>query len=329
MKKEVYGMEFKYVALFVLLLFPIAAAIGPQGPVGAGGKAMAGLESRWAIARGQMLNGSMDNAVCKAGYMAKAIDAVMENVNGTDGLMNLADKLDNDVAALQNYANDGNILGFRAYMHNTFTPHMAAAKSSINDAWANATLAERLRLSAEFRSLQTEYLACNGPSLGRFGDAKADAYDVALERARARAGALSAKGVDVSGIESLIDEAREQVVDPLNDGLDSADNGTAMRGAIGGYCLMNGCPNGLNFHFWAKFEAEKLDSILASISDDARAAGLSDDVDSAQADIDSARNSIDDIGSGTYSSGIGKEVMDSLREASRKITAIYHNLRSG
>lgn len=324
-------MELKYLVLFALLFVPLSAAIGGPGGMGQGGmngNGPGGMNAEWAQAKAEMLDGSIDNVICKTGFMAGVLESVMENVNGTEGLQDEIDTLESDVDALQGYADSGDGYNYRLYLHESFAPHMVQAKDAIKDAGKGATVQARLQMRTDYDSLHDEYKSCNDESLERFANAKVNAYDVALEKAQERADNLSAKGVDTSAIDSLIEDAQEQVVDPLKDALDAAENGSDVKDAIGQYCLFNGCKNGLNFHFWLKFEAEKLDAVLASISDDAEAAGLSGEVDSAQADIDSARGSIDEIEDGRYDSGAGKAVIDSLHDAAQAIKDILHELRS-
>jgi hypothetical protein len=323
-------MELKYAMLFALLLVPMVSAIGGfNGAAGASGGHGSG-SSRMGMdeIKGELLTSSMDNVICKADFMNGVLESMMENVNGTENLQDDLDALETDVETLQGYSGSGDANGYRLYLRDSFAPHMRAARENIMSArhGVGGSVGEQLRI--EYDSYKSEYHACNDESMGRFSEAKVNAYEAALERAQERADNMSAKGIDASGLDSLIRDAWEQVVDPLQDALDEAENGTGAKDAIHQYCLFNGCKEGLNFHFWVKFEAEKLDSVLASISDEAAEAGLSDDVDSAQADIDSASDALEDAGTAQYTDGAGQGILDDLHSAAQKIKAILHELRS-
>ncbi len=323
-------MDLKYAMLFALLLVPLASAIGGNPAAGGAfgvqgnGSPRAGMGEL----KEELLDSSMDNVVCKADFMVAVLESVMENVNGTESLQDDVDALEDDVAALEAYSDSGDGLNFRQYLHGSFAPHMRTARLNIMSARMGAGSAARQQMRADYESFRADYESCNLESLQRFSQAKLDSYEAVLERAQERADNLSAKGVDTGGLDSLIDDAREQIVEPLEDALSDAQNGTDIRDALGEYCLFNGCKEGTNFHFWLKFEAEKLDSLLAFISPDAEEAGLSDDVAEAQSHIDSAKDALDEVGASQYADGVEKDIIDDLREAAQAIKEILRELRS-
>ncbi|MFH0884537.1 MAG: hypothetical protein V1861_02405 [Candidatus Micrarchaeota archaeon] len=306
-------MEYKYALLFALLLVPFASAIE-------------GLD----VEREAALNAAMDNVECKTDFMVGVIDSMVENIEGVDYLNDHVDVLNTDEAQLQEYADEGDGQSFKDYVRDSYAPHMREAKDDIHDARLEANITPEIKaeLRDDYNSLGADYEACNLDSLERFAEAKLNGYEEVLELAEDKVANLSGKGVDTSSLTALIEDAREEIVDPLSEALENADNSTEVHDAIAQYCLFNGCPNGTNFHFAAKFEAEKLESILEFIADDAEAAGLGDDVDSAQEDIDAAQAVIDEAGTSQYTEEQGEDLKDYLLSAADTIMEIISTLRA-
>ncbi|MEW6036339.1 MAG: hypothetical protein AB1529_07025 [Candidatus Micrarchaeota archaeon] len=304
-------MEYKH-AIFALLLVSLSSAALNLSEV-----RMDGLEA------------AMDNVECKTDFMVGVIESVMENTG--EDLQDDINMLEADTDTLQGYADAGDVAAFRSYVHGTYAPDMRETRLDVLEARRGALMnaSAREAMREDYDELHGTYVSCNLDSLRRFGNARLQGYEQVLERAQEKADDLSGKGVDTSGLDSLIAEAKEEVTEPLSEALDEAQNGTDVREAIMAYCLFNGCKDGTNFHFAVKFEAEKLGSILEFIADDAEAAGLGDDVDSAQADIDAAEATIEAAGTSQYPEGEGKQILDDLKDAARTIKEIVSALRSG
>jgi hypothetical protein len=306
-------METRYVML-ALLLAPMVFAEGPFFDI-----------------RGQGLDAAMDNVVCKTDFMTGVLESIMDHVDGTEGLQTHVDALEADVEELQSLADANDVRGFRMYLHESYVPDMKAAREAIvlERGEHEITPGTRAALKSDFDELHSEYESCNSESMERFANAKIDAYEKALELAENQASELSAKGVETSGLSSLIEEAQEEIVEPLQAEVDAADTGPEIRAALAKYCLFDGCPTGTNFNFAAKFGHEKLQSILDYVEDEADAAGLGDDVDEAQADLDEAKSILDSVGDGSYSESQGRELWNALHDAAAKIREIVSSLRSG
>ena len=306
-------MDLRYVMLFALLLVPMATA-----------------EGRFAYERGKWLDARMDNVVCKTNYMTGIIDYLMEIVGDTDDLAEHKVVLAQDVETLQEYADELNMAAFRAYLSDSYTPHLLEARQAAAEVRNNANLStdQLEELRSDYEELRTEYQSCSSDSLARMASAKIAGYKTALEVAQVKVANLSARGVNTSSLSELIADARSEIVSPLQDAIDAAENASELRSALREYCLSDGCPDGANFHFAAKFETEKLNSILAFIKTDAEAASLGDEVESAQADIDAAKDILDSIGTSNYLDGQAEELRGNLASAATTIKEIFSSLRS-
>ncbi|HSB46584.1 MAG TPA: hypothetical protein VLD37_01115 [Candidatus Bilamarchaeum sp.] len=304
-------METKYVML--LLLVPFAFSQGPFYDI-----------------KGDGLDAAMDNVICKTDFMTGVMGSIMDHADNTN-LQDSVDKLNGDLDSLQDLADAGDAAGFRAFIIGTYMPDMREGVQAILSERGrhNVTLETRLELKSEYDSMRSEYDTCNFESMKRFANAKADAYDKALELAGEQASDLSGKGVSTEGLSSLISDAKDEIVDPLHSAIDSADTPAEVRSALLNYCLFDGCPGGKNFHFAAKFGGEKLQSILDYVSDGARAAGLGDKVDEAQDSLDDANSILGSVGDEQYSASQGENLWNDLKDAAAKLREIVTSLRSG
>ncbi|MEW6748933.1 MAG: hypothetical protein AB1295_04465 [Candidatus Micrarchaeota archaeon] len=307
-------MEGKYVVLFALFLVPSVFALGPQAE----------------DIQAERLVAAMDNVECKAQFMVGTLESMMEHVDGAGYLQDDIDTINDDVETLQDYVDDGDNAAFWQYSWGGFTTHMREAKQNLAQArmGGNYSIGVMKELRDDYDILKAQYEACNFESAKRFGQGKVDAYELVLETADDKIERLEEKGIETSGLSQLVGEARSEVIDPLQDALDDAETHAEVREALRGYCLFNGCPEGSNFHFAARFEIEKVDSILDAISSDAVEAGLGDEVETAEGHIGDAQDVLDAVGSEQYSGSQHEDMWDSIRSAADAVKDILSALRS-
>jgi len=337
-------MDWKFAMLFVLLLVMPAFAVGhnDSGPNGLGpqGGMQDGQQNGpkegpqgghpAKEVRAERMGGAMDNAICKAGFTIGVLESMMDKVEGVDYLQDDVDTLNDDVDALQGYVDSEDDEGFWAYVKDTYSKHMKDAQQNVQKARREANISNETReaLRDDYKSMKGDYQSCNLESSKRFGQAKLDAYETILSNAEEKIGRLSEKGIDTAGLTQLVEDARSEIVEPLSEALEGSENHTEVKDALKSYCMFNGCPDGTNFHFAARFEVEKLASILEALSGNATEAGLGDDVQSAEDDLESAESELDDLGSEDYSEGQQESVWEHVRSAADKTKDILSKLRS-
>jgi len=308
-------METRYM-LFILLMAPLISA-APEG---------------FDEERGAAMDAALGNVICNNGFTIGQMEYLMSIADGYDSLQDNIDALEADEEALSELAEERDPEGFRDYMLNERAENALDARQAYVAArmeiWPTLTFEQRQELRSEYSTLLDEYQTCHYEALEGFANAKIEGYESALELASERMSNLSEKGVDTSELESLIDEAQDSVISPLKDEVASAEDGPKMREAIASYCLFDGCPNGENFHFAAKFETTKLGSVLDAMEEDAIEAGLGDEVEEASAHLGDAQESLDGVGTGRYPSGEGEEVWESIKDAADIIRDILGELRS-
>lgn len=318
-------MDWKYAMLFALLLVPFVSA-APQG-YGPGVQVGQGPGIAGKYMNGEGLASAMDVVVCRTDFTVGVLDSMIDRVPGASGLGDSVDELEEDTAQLQQYADAGDVDGFKTYLRGTYESHLRDAKQEVLEARRTANLSSdtRAELRADYDALRAEYDGCNFNGLKRAAQAKIDGYGRFLDRAEEKTNNLAGKGVETGGLLSLISDARSQIVAPLQSAVDAADNASEVKDAFGQYCLFNGCPDGTNFHFAAKFEIEKLDGILAVVGENATAAGLGADVDGIQADLDSAEAGLVSAGTDQFND---KQVWNGIRAASDGLRDLMAALRA-
>ncbi len=297
-------MEIKYVMLFALLL---AVPFVSAAPI-----------------KDNRLAGALDNAGCRAEFTMEVLESTA-NHSGNNLSANAA-KLQDDISAFKGFAEAGDVEAFREHLKD-FNAHMNDARKAILQARMKGPAMGGVKgpamgaLKKDYDKFKENYNKCNLDSLKKFSYGKVATYDNYLDRAEERVSQLSAKGVETSDLTALIAEARSTIVAPLKDALQVSETPDEIHSALKQYCLFNGCKDGLNFHFAAKFEAEKLDKILELVKDKANEAGLSDKVTSAQDSIIMAKSHVGDESAWTNLKSAGeiiKQILSTLRSENEK-----------
>jgi hypothetical protein len=306
-------MDYKNVVL-ALLLVPMAAATP-------------GLFDE---PKEQGLEAAMENVQCRVQFTIAVMESQMELL-GDDDLQDDVDALEEDLEELQDLADSGDARGFSIYLRETHSGNMQDARQNALQQrnQGSMTMQVRKELRDAYSEAREDFDRCNNESLANFGEAKLEGYKTIVERLEERADNLSAKGLDTSGLEELIDDVEEQVIEPLEDALDDADTAEEVREALGDYCMFNGCKGGLNFHMAAKWHIEKLDQILELVEDDSEDAGLGDEWDTAKDYVSDADSALDSVGDGQYGGSEHDDVWDNIESASDELKDIISALRSG
>ncbi len=304
-----------------LLLLPLALLL------------MVPLASAASAKNGGYITAAYDNVKCLTDFEDSVIGSITGAVPQASGLSASADKLTSDTSTLQGYAAGGDAEGFRSFLRGTYEPDVTAANQAIRDArksyrdW-NVSASTRASLKASFNESQATLSSCRAASLGEAGQARVKGYQDTLAEYGAKADNLSAKGIDASGMRDAISSAQSTIVAPLQAALASATTPQEMRAALGGYCLANGCANGTNDHFYAKFDGAKLQAILDYVKPNATAAGLGAQVSQAQSDIDAAQAALNSVGTFKYDPSNEKAVWDGLKDAATQMKSILKGMRA-
>jgi|GEM_PF-2016153 len=279
-----------------------------------------------------MLTALYKNAQCRVEFTNGVIDSIIEKVPEAAYLSSYQDMLNDDLAQLYNLAQAGDREAFKDYLKEKFEPDFHSTKEAIRDARRNFTTwgvtpADRRGMLDYYKSLNETYGRCRFDAMKEVAEERLNWMNAALERASERSRNLSARGVNTTELDAVIDGARSAVVEPLEIRMGSATTALEIREALGAYCLDNSCPNGLNYHFFAKSEIARLNGILGYIKEDAIGAGLGSDVETAQGYLDSASAKVQETGNSQYAEGVGESVWNNIRSAAESIKDIFNKLR--
>lgn len=280
-----------------------------------------------------MLLAVHDNAKCRVDFTSDLIDSMVEESPEEENLTEYQDTLNEDLDELYDLAEEGDREGFKEYMRNTFEPNFRDAKQAMRESRDRIREGEEQgqgkmwRLRNEYLEHLEDYEGCHYESMKGIAEERVNWMNAVLEHWSERADDLADKGVDTSEMEDVIEDAEETIVDAFEDEVESATTGYGVRKALGGYCLGNGCPNGVNHHFYAKAEIAKLGGILDYLEEDAEEAGLGNMVGEAQGYLDSADGGVQDTGQNQYGQGVSETVWDNIRSAAETLRDIFSELR--
>ena len=160
------------------------------------------------------------------------------------------------------------------------------------------------------------------------GQKKLDHDQHWMARAQSHINNLSARGVDTSRMQAVIDEANSVVVAPMQAALASHDV-NAIRAAL--MLSMGNASRNSNWttgHYYAKFVVELDQAILNSIGPKAYEKGLGSLIPPIQASIDSASYQLVVVGFTHYAPGQAESIWNDIHSASGGLRDLIGQLRN-
>lgn len=285
-----------------------------------------------------MLNSALTDMRCKATLETDSMNAIIALFPFLSSSLNpRIEDMQSDVSQLSQYASQGDARNYSVYVQETFTQHLkqnaAAIRAGLDSLKSNETGMSKNETKESLRSLNSTLQSLKDAQESCF-DMKKHAtlvlnyYNNTLNLYQLRAQNLTDRGINASNLLDLVGSARSQIVTPLQDEIDRADNASEVRAALGHYCLYDGCMNGTNFHMAAKFETMRVTDLLAVMSQKATEAGLSSDVAAVQASLNAASTGIDSWGAEDVSPDQLKAVWIDIRSAAKGLHDIFIALNS-
>ncbi len=166
--------------------------------------------------------------------------------------------------------------------------------------------------------------AANGSRINdayvKIGDQRLTDYNNLLSKGDTQIATLSSKGFDVSGLQSVENGARSNVVAPLQAAVNTGD-GTTIKAQLKSTCLDNGMP--YSYHYSAKINLERLTTVnnkLMTMVTNSTVQGQLSDV---SAKLSKVRSQLDAIGTSPYTGSQKDDVWNGLKSAAQEMkTAI-------
>lgn len=253
---RVYALAIVMVIALVVGLVGAYAANGPNGSNGANNAPLKSAE----------LGAANSQVACRANFTIGVIQS-LQGVSSTPDLSSQVSNLQNDLTHLNTLQQGGNLAAFRAYVQGTFDVHLKDARLAVaqwrTDNRGNLTDSQKNSIATTYSTLKTSFDSCTQDTLKQLGDERVQDFTDEVSRLQNVAENLSSRGVDVSGINTVLQDAQTQIITPLQNAVSSAQTTSDLQNAVKGYCLYNGCTNGTDYHLEARFEIAKINSVVS------------------------------------------------------------------
>ncbi len=281
---------------------------------------------------GEHLAAAFDDIKCKADYTVGLLNAVNPTQYSQQTVA-----LQQDLTQLQGYVDKKDVDGFRSYVKDTFDKHLKDTREALKLARQTARASYRSgnqsnvtstmdQMKSDREKLKATFDACHNDAVKKYASVKVTAYNAILDNYNRKVTELGSKGIDTSGLTTILKDAKSQIVDPLQAALEKASTAKDVHSALQKYCLFDSCKDGMNFHLAAKFELEKLSAILKFLK--AKPNAPSDKVTAAQKALDTAKATLAKIGTARYAPGQAQQVWSQIEAAAKAIKELRSSVRS-
>gem|GEM_PF-5137954 len=259
---------------------------------------------------------NVDPITCKIDFTIAVLGAYERNINNTNFSL-LISNLTKDKNMLIEQATTGNASKIREFVKNNVDTDLKSARIGVDShrslKHGGLKKEQKQALKDEYKKVHDIFKTCQQNGMKNLGEKRVEAYTKILEQHTALTDKFEAKGLNASGMRKVISDANAQVIVPLKDAIAKANSSDELHSTIKKYCLFNGCKNGVNFHFAAKFEIERLSATLAHIK--SKEINISDEqVMKVQNMINSMKGLIVDTGTAQYAED-GKMIRGNIRGA--------------
>lgn len=265
-----------------------------------------------------LLNASVAEINCKTNLTVTFLNNVATSYpNTTNSISPLITSIKEDNAQLQSYAQSGNMSSFRSYVSGTYDPEISAINTEARkDIRGNVSGTTVHSLKVQFNATRSTYQQCALPALKEFGNDKVAAYKAEIAGYAQTVSALSSNGVQTSALNQTISNANSTIIIPLQNAINSATNVSQLESAINGYCLFDGCRNGIDYHLAANFATEKITAIINKAETMNLTANQTSALSSAKADIAISTSTLQTVGTSRYKDGQNTTIWSNIRNAS-------------
>ncbi len=278
-------------------------------------------------AKGENFNSEYAHAQCKADFTVGVINSLIKNLQGVS-LSQYSDTLKQDIEKIKEAANSEDKEKFRDLVK-TFDSDLKEANKAIRDARKTGNISNETKaaLKTAYEELHRTYNGCSFEALKKVANKKVEQYEKKLAKLEENANNFAKKGLEISGMLKVIQDAKEQIIVPLQTAINAATDAKSVRAAFKKYCLYDGCKDGVNFHLAVKFEMAKLEALIGKARQENLTADAQAKLDKAQAGLDAAKLLLANIGTAEYRGENGKEVAEKLREVAKDIQEAYKSIR--
>jgi len=287
-----------------------------------------------------ILNGviAQDDSVSLPGKAADSfkckIDFTIANINSLSlvgaNLSSFSTALEADNIQLETLAASGNISAFREFVKNTLEPNFKKTREAVNqwrkDNYKNLTKEQKANLKLSYQDIKNTFNDCHKKGLQDHGIQRVELFNKILEQYKERTDKLAAKGIDATALNKVLEDAKTQIVEPLQNRLADANDSQAIKNVLRKYCLFNGCKNGINFHLASKYEIERLKATLTYIKTKLNDTELASKITEAETNLNSAKGLLNEGGLANNNDN-GRQVFNKIRTSFETLKKINKNPR--
>ena len=263
---------------------------------------------------------NFDNLNCRANFTISVLN-YFHSINNTGNLLKSIGKLQSDINKLK--ANVNNRDEFDKTLKNSFDPDLKNANSIVFN-WGknkNLTWEQKQSLEEFYNKTKSDFFVCQDNSLKNILINRLEAYESILNDSQKQIDKIRNAGIDVSSLESVITEARTQILSPLESAINAINNSEAKQFSLNNYCLFNGCKKGKNFHFQAKFELAKMQIILNVLKENQNLSSTAL-VGQFENNFNKAKASLNKFDGEKYSADNEKAIWDSIKVSHSKLNEV-------
>ncbi len=273
-----------------------------------------------------------DRAACNIDFHSKVISGTADRVPQAAALKDWAAKIARDESQLKNLAAAGDADAFHKFVKETLSSDLKAADSAVRDERKNfkaynTTEDTKEALKNDYKTGHDAFAACEKQGNIKVAQQRVNAYSRFLSQRQDELDKLAKRNITTTGVSAIIADAQTTIVKPLQDAVGSADAEKATA-ALKQYCLFDGCRNGTNFHFSAKFEQARLAALLAQVKPEADAAGLSSQLAKIQGSLDDSKSALRSVGTADYKSTQSNQVWSPLKSAAEALRKLRQDLNA-
>jgi hypothetical protein len=276
----------------------------------------------------QILHARYDLVGARVGFAAGVLADTSSLVVNASDLTAHADELNADLNTLKGYVDANDRDGFNSYVSSTISPDMKSAldalKADMQQFKAWGVSGETIKQLREgYQARKSTFQQQTDAAIVELGNVRLTYYNDLVSKADARMSEMSARGIDVSGMQGVTAGAGSNVISPLQAAVNSND-ANAVKEQLKDKCIANGAP--YSYHIYAKLDLEALKAVSAKISVSTNNSSIQQQLAAVNEKLSGAEGTLNAVGTNPYTSDQQSQVWDSLKAASEGLKEIIKGL---
>jgi hypothetical protein len=276
----------------------------------------------------QILQARYDMVNARVGFAAGVLSDTSSLVVNASDLNAHVDKLNGDLNTLKGFVNSNDRSGFDSFVSGTIQPDMKSAldalKADMQQFKAWGVSGETIKqLREDYQARKSTFEQQTNAAIVELGNIRLTYYNDVVSKADARMSEMSARGIDVSGMQGVTAGAESNVVSPLQSAVSSGD-ANAVKEQLKDKCIANGAP--YSYHIYAKLDLEALNAVGAKIGAGTNNSSIQQQLAAVNEKLSNAEGTLNVVGTNPYTADQQSQVWDNLKAASEGLKEIIKEL---